>query len=404
MPIDAMVNASQGFVQGYLQMWQLAQQEKRYNQENERLIRKDAAEQNYRNSQLLFSAAKLDQGDRKLAYEKTKDENDAKATADWRATQDANSDATLAQTKEWNKTQDDNADAARQQAKELAEKAAQADQDKWGPPTDVWDPKLGALVKVQIKQNGEQRIVGSLQPESEKTSSKQIATIGNETTIVNKATGTVTPIGDAAVTGNSSGGKFTTDYLNSRFSTDRIYFQPAKDGNVVQMAENEFKAYFDAGVKSGASVQEMQGGFAKIAAQFARGSGISILPDQLSTPLNFSQREASVLRQKFPKDMAHLDSALEVIKTKPKKQQAELTAAAIKYVRDKAAGQGTETEKTPAPTKAPKESKGFLSTMSPHNPANPNYQKPKSGVTAKSGTSTAATFNDKRFLRREGPQ
>lgn len=44
MPLQSMVNASQGFLQGYMSMWQLAQQEKRYNQEHQ--MQKE--EQSYR--------------------------------------------------------------------------------------------------------------------------------------------------------------------------------------------------------------------------------------------------------------------------------------------------------------------------------------------------------------------
>lgn len=52
MPLQSMVNASQGFLQGYMSMWQLAQQEKRYNQQHQMQQEERAYQRDY-NDRLL---------------------------------------------------------------------------------------------------------------------------------------------------------------------------------------------------------------------------------------------------------------------------------------------------------------------------------------------------------------
>jgi len=168
MPLTSAVNASTGFLQGYMQMWQLGQEEKRYQAQMAYQKSRDAREDAYKQQVLGLQREGLD-------FEKTKfGETQKEQVRQFDASQGLQR---RAQNQQWKISKADresnaaiaeaNRTAANKRARldrETTVNAAMIKAETFGSPTSIYNPDTGETYAVAYNGKGEGVIRGLEKP------------------------------------------------------------------------------------------------------------------------------------------------------------------------------------------------------------------------------------------------
>lgn len=287
MSMEHMADLSAGFVNGYLQAMQLAIQEKRWQQDRQDRREERLYQQNY-HDQMLAMQKKGQDSDiawRQKQYERTIDRD--KAQDQYREEQLGLAKQRIDATEKYNQNKL-NLDRIKTAASNTLSWLRQSN-------TNIHNQNMEQLA-------AERNEIARANSLKETTIRDDDGT--NIKIVYDPVTGAQRRIGEAPVnqptTSSTNPPKALTDYIKSRFSTDKHYWTAPAGKDIGSSLQEDVNSILRTAIESGASERDFNQSVEQVRGIYQRQTGKVIFSDSIKNPISLSLKEQNEFRAQNP--------------------------------------------------------------------------------------------------------